>query len=80
MRCTERQLLAYLLIHPDFSGLTISEAAKLMSIGKRAVYKLLQRFQKNCPQAFQLIYTNPPTYSWGRIDYIEERYKIREKF
>ena len=80
MKCTKRQLLAYLLIHPDFAGLTIPETAGLMGISKTAVYGLLQRFQENCPKAFHLIYTELPTYFWGRIDCIEEWQKIKEKF
>ena len=48
-----RQVQLYRLIHPDFEGLTLEEAANRLGIGLRAVQQLKRRMKNLFPEAFR---------------------------
>jgi predicted DNA-binding protein (UPF0251 family) len=49
---TERQEEAYRLVCPDFKGLSVKAAAKIMGVTPRQIWWLLQRVREKAPQLF----------------------------
>ena len=51
---TEKEEQIYRLVSPDFFGLTYTNAAKLMHMGKDGIYYAIHRMRKKCPSLFPM--------------------------
>ena len=49
---TNKQLELYKLIHPDYAGLTLEEAADILGIHIRSAQQRMANMRERCPQAF----------------------------
>lgn len=79
-RPTNKQVEVYELIHPDFMGKTIQEAADILNITTRAVYRRLDRLRKNYPKAFKFEkFSEPAELYSNNIEYIYRGYQTKAK-
>lgn len=75
---TKRQLEIYELIHPDFKGKTVQEAANILGITARAAYRRLDRLRKNHPNAFRFEeFTESAELYSNDIEYIYRGYQAK---
>ena len=77
-RPTDKQIEVYELIHPDFKGKTAKEAANILGITVRAVYRRLHRLRSNHPQAFKFEeFIEPAELYSNNIEYIYRSYQAK---
>lgn len=85
---TKRQIELYKLIHPDFDGLSVKEAAAHLNINCRTVYALIDRMKHDFPYAFRFekVWTRiqrnmskRPLVNLTNINLIYRNYKVFAK-
>jgi len=75
---TVKQLEIYELIHPDFEGLTIKDAAKKLGISLDSAYNRLSIMRKNHPEAFKFEKFDEKLKGNAKnIEYIYNGYKAK---